>query len=86
MQTRRRFLRDTGLATALAAETLTAPARARRTARTVAVFGGGPSGLTVAHELAEQGFEVTVYERRAWGGRARSMGVPGTAAGGRLRR
>jgi FAD dependent oxidoreductase/OmpA family len=29
---------------------------------TVAVFGGGITGLTAAHELAERGFDVTVYE------------------------
>ncbi|MFF9632330.1 hydroxysqualene dehydroxylase [Streptomyces fradiae] len=52
-------------------------------AGTVAVLGGGVAGLTAAHELAERGFAVTVYERRALGGKARSMDVPGSAAGGR---
>ncbi len=33
--------------------------------RTVAVLGGGISGLTAAQELAERGFDVTVYELRA---------------------
>ncbi|WP_024801050.1 FAD-dependent oxidoreductase [Nocardia sp. BMG51109] len=51
--------------------------------RRVAVFGGGVAGLTAAHELAERGFRVTVYERRALGGKARSMPVPGTARDGR---
>jgi hypothetical protein len=46
---------------------------------TVAVFGGGVGGLTAAHELAERGFGVTVYERKALGGKARSIPVPGTA-------
>ncbi|MEV7416262.1 FAD-dependent oxidoreductase [Streptomyces sp. NPDC089919] len=49
----------------------------------VAVFGGGVAGLTAAHELAERGFAVTVHERRALGGKARSMDVPGSARGGR---
>ncbi|MCH0541702.1 FAD-dependent oxidoreductase [Streptomyces sp. MUM 203J] len=49
----------------------------------VAVLGGGVAGLTAAHELAERGFRVTVFERRALGGKARSMGVPGSARGGR---
>ncbi len=33
-------------------------------------------GLTAAHELAERGYAVTVYERRALGGKARSMDAP----------
>lgn len=41
------------------------------------------AGLTAAHELAERGYAVTVYERRALGGKARSMDVPGSARGGR---
>ena len=50
----------------------------------MAVLGAGVAGLTAAHELAERGFEVTVYERRAVaGGKARSIFVPGTGAGGR---
>ncbi|GAA2079137.1 FAD-dependent oxidoreductase [Streptomyces albiaxialis] len=54
-----------------------------RAAPTVAVLGGGVAGLTAAHELAERGFAVTVYERRALGGKARSMDVPDSAKGGR---
>ena len=42
-------------------------------AHTVAVLGGGVGGLSAAHELAERGFEVTVYEARdVAGGKARS--------------
>lgn len=41
------------------------------------------AGLAAAHELVERGFEVTVYERKALGGKARSIPVAGTAAGGR---
>jgi hypothetical protein len=84
---RRRFLHDAGVATlavAAAADPALAARRrhVRRHARcpTVAVFGGGIAGLTAAHELAERGFDVTVYERRAWGGKMRSFGVPGSAA------
>lgn len=57
-------------------------ARQRRApGRRVAVFGGGMGGLTVAHELAERGFQVTVYERKAWGGKCRSMPFTGTGTG-----
>ena len=52
--------------------------------RRVAVFGAGVGGLTAAHELAERGFEVTVYERRdVPGGKARSLFVPHTGTGER---
>jgi 15-cis-phytoene desaturase len=51
---------------------------------TVAVFGGGVAGLSAAHELAERGFEVHVYERRpGWGGKARSIPVPSSSADSR---
>ncbi|MBO0853655.1 MAG: FAD-dependent oxidoreductase [Nocardia sp.] len=59
------------------------PAKADSGGQRVAVFGGGVAGLTAAHELAERGFAVTVYERRALGGKARSIAVPGTGRGGR---
>jgi uncharacterized protein with NAD-binding domain and iron-sulfur cluster len=50
----------------------------------VAILGGGVAGLTAAHELAERGFEVVVLEQREIpGGKARSLPVPGSAAGGR---
>ncbi|MFJ7778950.1 FAD-dependent oxidoreductase [Streptomyces yangpuensis] len=93
---RRTFIAGTGAA-ALSAQALGvpgAPAAAAATAaapaappppngRRVAVLGGGVAGLTAAHELAERGYAVTVYERRALGGKARSMDVPGSARGGR---
>ena len=43
----------------------------------VRIFGGGVSGLTVAHELAcREGFEVIVHEPRAdLGGKARTADV-----------
>ncbi len=86
---RRRFLRDVGLATVASAHALAQPGLTQTLGRppsrrqTVAVFGGGIAGLTAAHELAERGFDVTVYERRAWGGKARSTEVPGSATDGR---
>ena len=46
----------------------------------MAVLGGGMAGLAAAHELAERGFEVTVFEPKAWGGKARSIPVAGTGA------
>ncbi|WP_321472583.1 FAD-dependent oxidoreductase [uncultured Paludibaculum sp.] len=50
----------------------------------VAVLGGGVAGLSAAHELAERGFQVHVYERKAvLGGKARSIPVLGSGAGGR---
>ncbi|MCX4585234.1 FAD-dependent oxidoreductase [Streptomyces sp. NBC_01481] len=52
-------------------------------APSVAVLGGGVAGLTAAHELAERGFRVTVFERRALGGKARSIDVPNSAKGAR---
>ena len=50
----------------------------------VAIYGGGVGGLSAAHELAERGFAVTVYERKAaFGGKARSLSVAGSGTGGR---
>ncbi|MET9638889.1 FAD-dependent oxidoreductase [Streptomyces virginiae] len=90
---RRTFIAGTGAAalSAQAAAALAAPTAAAAPAgapaapngRRVAVLGGGVAGMTAAHELAERGYAVTVYERRALGGKARSMDVPGSARGGR---
>jgi uncharacterized protein with NAD-binding domain and iron-sulfur cluster len=91
---RRRLLRDAAAAGAAAGlgGALTGSAQAARRStrvprsqrgRRVAVLGGGMAGLAAAHELVERGFLVDVYERKALGGKARSFGVRGTAAGGR---
>ena len=49
----------------------------------VVVMGGGVAGLTVAHELLERGFTVTVLERRPIaGGKARSFRRPPQTHGG----
>jgi 15-cis-phytoene desaturase len=53
--------------------------------QTVAVFGGGVAGLSAAHELAERGLEVHVYERKpVLGGKARSIPVLNSGTNGRL--
>ncbi|QBS42483.1 FAD-dependent oxidoreductase [Nocardia sp. CS682] len=86
---RRTVLRGTataGVATAgalLTGALRSGPAAGSPSGRRVAVLGGGVAGLTAAHELIERGFQVTIFERRAWGGKARSVPVPGTASGGR---
>jgi 15-cis-phytoene desaturase len=50
----------------------------------VIVLGGGVSGMSAAHELAERGFEVSVYELRGTpGGKARSIEKAGTGTDGR---
>ena len=50
----------------------------------VIVLGGGVAGMSAAHELIERGFEVVVLERRdIAGGKARSVPVTHSVAGGR---
>ncbi len=52
----------------------------------VIVLGGGVAGMSAAHELAERGFEVEVYEHKEkyCGGKARSVDVPDSATKGKL--
>ena len=81
---RRTFLKNSALV-ATAATLRCTPSLARARGRRVAVLGGGVGGMTAAHELAERGFEVTVYEMKDIpGGKARSMPMPGSGRGGRL--
>lgn len=48
----------------------------------VAIFGGGVSGMSAAHELAKRGFAVEVFEARSIaGGKARSLPIPQTPTG-----
>ncbi|WP_438290281.1 hydroxysqualene dehydroxylase [Streptomyces sp. HUAS TT7] len=87
--TRRTFVAGTAAVGAVAALGVEAPAASAAPGtsaaggQSVAVLGGGVAGLTAAHELAERGFRVTLFERRALGGKARSMDVPDSAKGGR---
>ena len=45
-------------------------------ARKVAIVGAGPSGLTVAQDLADRGYAVTVYEARPAAGGMLRWGIP----------
>jgi heterodisulfide reductase subunit A-like polyferredoxin len=45
-------------------------------AKKVAVIGAGPSGLTTAADLADMGFDVTVYEARNYAGGMLYWGIP----------
>jgi uncharacterized protein with NAD-binding domain and iron-sulfur cluster len=50
----------------------------------VVILGGGVAGMSAAHELAERGFDIVVYDTRDIpGGKARSMPVPGSGIDGK---
>ncbi len=83
-QSCQQFSRRSLLAGAAAGAAAVLASRAPQThaapGRSVAVFGAGVAGLTAAHELVERGYTVTVYERKALGGKARSIPVPNSGA------
>ena len=53
-----------------------APPRAPRSGKTVAIVGGGPSGLTAAYFLSLMGHTVTVFERKPKLGGMLRYGIP----------
>ena len=66
-----RFIADFHAQMKLAHEKLPAKTRGK-----VAVIGSGPAGLTVAGDLARQGFNVVVYESEAEPGGILLYGIP----------
>lgn len=48
----------------------------QRNGKTVAVVGAGPSGLSVATQLNQRGYEVTVYDAREDAGGLLRFGIP----------
>lgn len=68
----KRFVADQGLISGLESAAVTAlPAKAK-----VAIVGAGPAGLTCAHFLARQGFQVTIYEILPAPGGMAAVGIP----------
>ena len=55
---------------------VTAPPRAPSSGKTVAIVGGGPSGLTAAYFLSLMGHTVTVFERKPKLGGMLRYGIP----------
>ncbi len=53
------------------------PAKESAAARRIAVIGSGPAGLACAGELAERGYEVTVYEEGPVAGGELAENMPG---------
>ncbi len=60
----------------VAADEVKTPARSVDTKRSIAVVGGGPSGLTCAYFLALMGHKVTVFEEKAQLGGMMRYGIP----------
>jgi len=49
---------------------------AKRTGKSVAVVGSGPSGLAAAYQLNRAGHQVTIYERSEYLGGLLALGIP----------
>ena len=64
-------------------ETGPEPPKGEPGATSVVIFGAGITGLTAAHELADRGFRVTVYDP-SWLEPYEAADVDGTASDGRL--
>ncbi len=60
----------------LAKGAVTMPKKAKSTGKRVAVVGAGPSGLTVAGELAKKGHDVTIFEALHKAGGVLVYGIP----------
>jgi NADPH-dependent glutamate synthase beta subunit-like oxidoreductase len=52
------------------------PEKAEATGKSVAIIGGGPSGLTAAYYLALMGHDITVYEQNSHLGGMMYYGIP----------
>ena len=52
------------------------PIRVKKNGKKVAIIGSGPSGLTTAGDLIQQGYEVTVYEAFHRSGGVLVYGIP----------
>jgi len=48
----------------------------KQTGDKIAIIGSGPAGLTAAHDLAKQGYSVTVYEAMPVAGGMLTTGIP----------